>query len=401
METEKGGQVTNAPLAGIRVLDLSRLLPGGYCTMLLADLGADVIKVEEPGRGDYARWTPPHTPSGESAAHEALGRGKRSLTCNLRTEEGRQILRDLAARADVLVESFRPGVLDRLGVGYRVLQEINPGLVYVAISGYGQTGPYVTKAGHDINYLGYAGALSFSGHETTGPWQPGLQIGDLAGGMSGVIAVLGALRARDATGRGQFCDVSMTDVIMSWLSIHAGVFAATGVPPGLGSETLNGGLACYGVYRCADGRYVAVGALEQQFFAELLAGLGLGEDLRAWHLDGARQPELRARLEEVFATKPRDEWVRIFADRDACVAPVNDLTEAFQDPNARERGMVFDDRLPDGSVFSRLGVIPRFTGTPGSPGGHPSPLGGDTDTVLADLGRTAEQIAALRDAGVV
>ena len=393
--------MSGPPLSDIRVLDLTRLLPGGYCTMLLADLGADVIKVEQPGRGDYARWTPPYVSSGESAIHEALGRGKRSITCNLRAGDGRQILRDLVARSDVLVESFRPGVMDRLGVGYEALAEVNPGLVYVAISGYGQAGPYAAKAGHDIDYLAYAGALSFSGHPATGPWQPGLQIGDLAGGMAAVIAAMTALRVREATGRGQLCDVSMTDVVMSWLSIHAGSFAASNVAPAPGSTTLNGGLACYGVYRCADGGHVAVGALEPQFFAELLDGLGLGEDLREWHLDASRQGELRARLEEVFATKPRDEWVRILGNRDACVAPVQNLAEAFRDPHARERGMVFDDHLPDGTVFPRLGVVPRFGATPGSPGGHPSPFGADTARVLTELGRTAEQIASLRDAGVV
>lgn len=390
------------PLDGLRVLDLSRLLPGGYCTLVLADLGADVIKVEEPGRGDYLRWLPPYTATGEGGMHLALNRGKRSITVNLKTDAGRGLLRDLARSADVLVESFRPGVLDRLGVGYAPLRAVNPRLVYVAISGYGATGPYVGKAGHDIDYLAYAGALSFTGHPLTGPWQPGLQIGDLGGGgLIALVATLVALHVREQTGEGQFCDVAMTDGVLSWLSIHAGAFAATGVPPGPGTEWLNGGRACYGVYACADGRSVAVGALEPPFFAALLDGLGLPAELAAWHTNQARQPELRRRLEDVFITRARDEWLAVFADTDACVAPVADLAEAFADPSARARGMVVDSALADGTPFPRIGIVPRLAATPGRIGGFPSSLGADTKAVLGEIGRTAEQIAALRAAGAV
>lgn len=389
------------PLSGVRILDLCRLLPGGYATMLMADLGAEVIKVEEPGRGDYMRWMPPLTSTGEGAMHVALGRGKRSVSCNLRSEEGREVFRDLVAGADVVIESFRPGVLERLGVGYTRLSEINPRLVYAAISGYGQTGPYAATAGHDINYLGHAGALSFSGSSESGPHQPGLQIGDLAGGMAAVISVQSALRVRDAMGEGQFCDVSMTDVVLSWLTPHLASFAAAFVPPRPGTEVLNGGFACYRVYACADGRHVAVGALEPQFFAALLDGLGLPEELRAAHLDPDRQEELGKQLAAAFATRTRDAWMDVFAGRDACVGPVADLAEALDDRHARERGMVDDDQLPDGTPFPRTGVVPRLSATPGRQGGHPSPLGADTDDLLAEIGRSPEEVAALRDAGAV
>ena len=390
------------PLAGLRVLDLSRLLPGGYCTLLLADLGADVLKVEQPGKGDYLRWFPPYASTGEGAMHLALNRGKRSLTANLRSPEGRDVLRDLVRDADVLVESFRPGVMDRLGVGYEALREVNRRLVYVAISGYGVRGPYADKAGHDIDYLAYAGALSFTGSQQSGPWPPGLQIGDIGGGgLMAVVAILTALRVAERTGDGQLCDVSMTDGLLSWLSVHAGAYAATGLSPQPGREWLNGGLACYGVYRCADGRHLAVGALEPQFFAVLAKALGLPDEVRGWQRDPERQPDLRERITAVLATKPRDEWVHVLGGLDACVAPVLDVAEAFADPNARVRGMVVERRLPDGTTFPVVGVAPALSATPGGVGDWPSPLGADTDAVLAAIGRTPEQIAALHAAGAV
>ncbi len=380
------------PLAGLKVLDLSRLLPGGYATLLLADLGADVLKVEQPGRGDGIRGFPPLRADGESGMHLALNRGKRSITIDLRVPAGRDLLLQLVATGDVLVESFRPGVMDRLGVGFGALRETNPRLVYVAISGYGSDGPYRAVAGHDIDYLAYSGALSFTG-SVAGPHQPGLQIADIgAGGLLAVVATLAALRVRDRTGEGQFCDVAMTDGVLSWLSIHAGAYAVSGQQPRPGEGLLGGGFACYGVYTCADGRHLAVGALEPKFFAELLAVLGLPELFDA-QLDPARQGELRAALETAFGTRGRDAWMECFAGRDACVAPVLDLGEAFADPNARARGMVTGD--------GRIGVVPRLAATPGRVGGPPSPLGADTDAVLQELGRTAEQIAELRAAGVV
>ncbi|MDQ1712398.1 MAG: hypothetical protein QOE45_1848 [Frankiaceae bacterium] len=389
------------PLAGLRVLDLSRLLPGGYCTLLLADLGADVLKVEEPGKGDYLRWMPPYAATGEGAMHLALNRGKRSLTLNLALSQGRDLLVRLVRDADVLVESFRPGVMDRLGVGWEVLSRENERLVYAAISGYGADGPYARRAGHDINYLGYAGALSFSGHPDTGPWQPGLQIGDLGGGgLMAAVAILTALRVRDATGTGQFCDVSMTDGVLSWQTLAAGAFAATGVPPGVGTETLNGALACYGVYRCADGRHLTVGALEPQFFAALCAALDV-PDLVGWHLDPARQGELRARFEAVFATRSRDDWLAVLIPADCCVGPVNDLAEAYADPQVRARGMVTTHPLADGTPFAQVGVVPRLAATPGRVGAPASALGADTDAVLASLGCAPDEVAALRGAGVV
>src|SRR5947208_12415021 len=215
------------PLAGTRILDLTRLLPGGYCTLLLADLGADVVKVEEPGRGDYIRWTPPLV-EGQSAGHRALNRGKRSITLNLKSADGVALLHRLAERADVLVESFRPGVMDRLGAGFSSLREANPRLVYCAITGYGQEGPYRDRVGHDINYIGQGGVLGITGTAGGPPVVPGVQIGDLGGGgMAAALGILAALVERGGTGRGRFVDTAMLDGVVSWLTIHAGDFAAT------------------------------------------------------------------------------------------------------------------------------------------------------------------------------
>jgi crotonobetainyl-CoA:carnitine CoA-transferase CaiB-like acyl-CoA transferase len=389
-----------AALAGLRILDLTRLLPGGYATMLLADLGAEVLKIEEPTAGDYLRAFPPYLPDGVSGGFAALNRGKRSMTLNLRSADGAALLRDLAADADAVVESFRPGVMDRLGVGYEALRMVNPRLVYVAISGFGTDGPYAQVAGHDIDYLAYAGALSYTG-TTAGPAQPGVQIADVGGGgQMAVIALLAALQARARTGEGQFCDVSMTDGALSWQAMHIGFYAAGGDVPRPGGGLLGGGFACYGVYECADGRHVAVGALEPQFFRVLLEVLQLPE-LFAAHLDPSRQDELRERLTAAFAAKPREEWVAAFAGRDACVAPVLDLAEALADPGARARGMVLDEARPDGTTMPTVGVAPRLAGTPGRVGGPAPGLGEHTDEVLATLGRTPEQVAALHAAGVV
>jgi alpha-methylacyl-CoA racemase len=240
------------PLAGITVLDLTRLLPGGYCTLLLADLGAGVIKVEEPGRGDYLGRTP--LVEWERAAYKALNRGKRSITLNLKDERGRVVLRKLVEAADVLVESFRPGVLDRLGVGHEALSALNPALVYCAISGYGQDGPYRDRPGHDINYIGYGGVLSITGAPGGPPVLPGMQVGDMAGGMFGALGILAALLERRTTGRGSFVDAAILDGVVSWLSIHAGAFLAGADAPTPGPMPLAGTYACYRVYRARDGR---------------------------------------------------------------------------------------------------------------------------------------------------
>jgi crotonobetainyl-CoA:carnitine CoA-transferase CaiB-like acyl-CoA transferase len=266
------------PLEGVRVLDMSRLLPGGFCSLLLADFGAEVTKVEDTAAGDYVRWAPPAFEGAEDSAKGALfvalNRGKRSVRLDLKTEGGREALLRLVGDHDVLLESFRPGVLDRLGVGWERLREANPGLVLCAITGYGQTGPNVSRSGHDLNYLGLNGVLALSGDADGPPVQAGAQIADLGGGaLMAAFGILAALRHRDATGEGQVVDVSMFDGALSWLAMVAARVFAAGERPRRGAELLGGAIVCYRPYTCRDG-WVTLGALEPKFWAAFCAGVG-------------------------------------------------------------------------------------------------------------------------------
>ncbi|MDQ3951810.1 MAG: CoA transferase [Actinomycetota bacterium] len=393
--------MNGGPLAGLRVLDLTRLLPGGYATCLLADLGADVVKVEEPGRGDYIRLMPPMV--GETSAnHVALNRNKRSVTLNLKASEGRDAFEQLAGGFDVVVESFRPGVMDRLGVGWKRLSSLHPRLVYCAITGYGQDGPRAGAAGHDVDYAAYAGILGLTGEAGGPPVVPGVQIGDLAGGgMAAVIAILAALRARDATGQGDFCDVAMTDGLVSWLSIHAAAYFATGEVPRRGEMHLSGAYPCYRVYPAADG-WLAVGALEPQFWDALCSSVGRRDLSGDGFATGARRDEVVAELEDLFASLTRAEWMEHFGDADVCVAPVNDLAETFADEQVLHRDMLVESPLADGMPWRHVGVPVKLAGAPGDATRRPPPgLGEHTDEVLAQAGFDASRIERLRAAGVV
>ncbi|MBW3595112.1 MAG: CoA transferase [Actinobacteria bacterium] len=388
------------PLEDVRILDLTRLLPGGYATLLLADLGADVVKIEEPGKGDYIRWTPPIV--GEfSAAHIALNRNKRSMTLNLKSEQGRDIFRDLASSADVVIESFRPGVMDRLGVGWDALREANPGLVYCAISGYGQTGPRALVAGHDVNYIGYAGVLGINGEEGGRPVIPGVQIGDLAGGgMAAAVAVLAALFRKNVTGEGDFCDVSMADGALSWLTIHAGNFVATGEDPQRELMHLSGRYPCYRVYPAADG-HLSVGALEPQFWSELCAAIerpDLADDAFA---TGERRNEVVAELETLFAQKTRAEWMSVFAGRDVCVGPVNSFSETFADEQFAARDMIFEAEVPGAGPWTHVGnPLKVGSASPSEMRLPPPKMGEHTAALLAELAMS-DRIEELRGNGVV
>ena len=393
--------MTAGPLAGVRILDLTRLLPGGYATLLMADLGADVVKVEEPGKGDYIRWTPPMV--GEfSSGHIALNRNKRSLTLNLKSEEGRDVFRRLVPNFDVVIESFRPGVMDRLGVGWDVLRELNERLVYCAITGYGQTGPRAAAAGHDVNYTGYAGALSVIGPEEAQPVIPGVQVGDLGGGgMAAAIAVLAALHQRSLTGKGDFCDVSMTDGVVSWLSIHASEFFATGNVPRAERMHLSGAYPCYRIYPAADG-YMTVGALEPQFWArlcELLDRPDLAGDAFAM---GERRDEVIDDLAKLFSGRTRAEWMDVFGSEDVCVGPVNDFAEAFEDDQIVHREMVVETRLPSGEGVRSVGNPIKLDSLSGSTPQRPPPgMGEHTDEVLGEIDLSGAAIEALRASGTI
>lgn len=391
----------SGPLAGVRVLDLTRLLPGGYATLLLADLGAEVLKVEEPTKGDYIRWTPPM--AGDlSASHVALNRNKRSLTLNLKSDEGRRIFGSLVEHHDVVVESFRPGVMARLGVGWDELHARNPRLVYCAISGYGQDGPRAQTAGHDVNYIGHAGVLGIIGDEGGRPVIPGVQMGDLAGGgMAAVISILAALHRRERTGEGDFCDVSMMDGVVSWLSIHAGEFVATGDEPERGRMHLSGAYPCYRVYPAADG-WISVGALEPQFWATLCDAIDRSDLAGDAFAVGERRDEVVAELEGLFATRTRSEWMKLFEGRDVCVAPVNSFSEAFEDEQVRHRAMIVDGDVAGVGPWRHVGNPIKLASAPGDVGRLPPPrLGEHSDAVLDELGIGEAERTRLRSAGVI
>jgi alpha-methylacyl-CoA racemase len=393
------------PLEGLRVLDLSRLLPGGFCSLLLSDFGADVLKVEDTGMGDYVRWSPPHHEGAEQSAGSALflslNRGKRSIRVNLKSDEGREVLLRLVREADVLLESFRPGVLDRLGVGYERLREENPGLVYCAITGYGQDGPYRDRSGHDMNYLGLVGLLGLSGEAEGPPVQAAGQIADLGGGaLMAAFGILAALRERDRSGEGQFVDVSMADGSLSWLAMVAGQYLADGVVPRRGEGTLNGGLVCYRPYRCADG-WVTLGALEPKFWQAWCRGVGR-EDLIEKQFERPGSPA-HAEVEGVFAQRTRAEWQAFASEHDCCLEPVLDLDEALDSELVRARGMVAELDQPGVQQPVRLlGVPVKLSRTPGDANRRPGPgLGEHTDEVLRALGYDDERIAALKEGGAV
>jgi crotonobetainyl-CoA:carnitine CoA-transferase CaiB-like acyl-CoA transferase len=392
------------PLEGVRVLDLSRLLPGGFCSLLLADFGAEVLKVEDTGMGDYIRWSPPYyegaDDSAKSALYLSLNRGKRSVCVNLKEERGREVLLRLAREYDVLLESFRPGVLDRLGVGYERLREENPGLVYCAISGYGQDGPLRDRSGHDMNYLGLIGLLGLTGEAGGPPVQSAGQIADLGGGaLMAAFGILAALRERDRSGEGQFVDVSMSDGALSWLAMVAGQYLCDGNVPHRGDLPLAGAIACYRPYECADG-WVTLGALEPKFWQAWCRGVGR-EDLIERQFDRPGS-EGHAEVERIFRERTRTEWTEFASQHDCCLEPVLELDEALDSELVRAREMVVELEQPGAErPVRQLGVPVKMSRTPGGPQGPGPALGEDTDAVLDSLGYTPGEVEALKESGAV
>ncbi|MDQ6771777.1 MAG: CoA transferase [Candidatus Dormibacteraeota bacterium] len=381
-------------LTGLRVLDLTRLLPGAYCTLLLADMGADVVKVEEPGQGDYMRWYPPLA-DGQSVLFNALNRNKRSLTLNLKAEPGRDLFRALAARADVVVEGNRPGVMDRLGLGYEALRELNPRLVMCALTGYGQTGPWAQRAGHDLNYMAIAGALGLNAGRGQPPHPLGVQVADLGGGAQGAaVAILGALLevARGAPGR--FLDVSMTDGALAWLAMPLTQARAEGGGLERGLLRLTGRYACYGVYECADGGFLSVAALEPKFWLALCEALERPDLVPEQYAEGQAQERVRSDLAALLRSRPRDEWAARLAGLDVCCEPVLELDEVAEHPQVVARGLVRELRegveiapaVPQADGWRRLDA-PR--------------LGEHTAEILAEVGVSGDRLEEFSGAGVV
>jgi crotonobetainyl-CoA:carnitine CoA-transferase CaiB-like acyl-CoA transferase len=394
----------SAALSDVRVLDLTRLLPGGFCSLLLADFGADVVKVEDTGMGDYVRWAPPYYGSEEqqalgtrSALYLALNRGKRSIRLDLKSDAGREALLRLAGEYDVVLESFRPGVLDKLGCGYEALHEANPRIVYCAITGYGQTGPNTQRAGHDMNYLGLNGLLGLTGEPDRRPIQSGGQIADLGGGaLMAAFGVMAALRERERSGEGQLVDVSMTDGSLAWLAMVAAQYLCDGEVPQRGRGSLNGGIACYLPYEAADG-WVTCGALEPKFWRNFCEGVDRPDLIEKQF--AAPDSEDGQAIAAVFAERTRDEWLAFNNEHDAMIEPVLQLDEALDSQLVAEREMVVEMEQPDLGPVRLLGVPIKLDRTPGD-AARPAPaLGEHTAAVLGEGGFSEEEVTALIESG--
>ncbi|MGG3855460.1 CaiB/BaiF CoA-transferase family protein [Caldifermentibacillus hisashii] len=369
------------PLQSIRVLDLSRLLPGPFCTMLLADFGAEVIKIEAPELGDYARHYEPKIDENSVMFH-SLNRNKKSVTLDLKTDEGKDQFLQMVGKADVVVESFRPGVMKRLGLDFPVLEKINPRLIYCAISGYGQTGPYAEMPGHDINYISYAGLLELMGEKDGKPIVPAVQVADLAGGAyPAVTGILLALLEREKSGKGQFIDISMMDGVISLLQSTLPNYLMKNIPSKRGEQMLSGGLACYEVYQTKDGRWLAVGALEMKFWRIFCQKLGKPEWIPLLNEPDEVQYKLKHDIQTVMYTKTLAEWMDIFEDAEACVSPVLNFAELVNHPQVQARKM-FEAIEQDGIPVKHIGIPVKLSRTPGKIRAAAPKLGEHTEYYL-------------------
>ncbi len=392
----------SGPLASLKILDFSTLLPGPFASLLLADMGAEVLRVESPDRVDLTRVLPPHV-DGTSASHAYLNRNKDSIGLNLKTPEALDVVRRLVREYDIVIEQFRPGVMDKLGVGYAALREINPQLIYVSVTGYGQTGPYRDRAGHDINYLALSGLASYTGRRASGPVPLGMQVADVAGGsMHAVAGLLAAVIHRQQTGEGQHVDISMTDCVFSLNAMAGAACLAADQEPGLESTMLNGG-SFYDYYQTRDGRWMAVGSLEPQFMQQLCELLGCPE-LVAMGLSPLPQDRERVKqaLQDAFVREDLTHWQARFATIDACVEPVLNLSEAADHPQLRARGLVQSVPLPGGDRTQRQIACPIVFGSGiDAPRHIGKQVGEDTMRVLRELGLSVEEIEGLRAAGAL
>lgn len=387
-------------LEGIRVLDLSRMLPGPYASMMLGDLGAEIIKVEEVKIGDPTRWSPPII-GNQGAAFLQVNRNKKSIAIDLKQPEGRDIFLKLASRADCVLEQFRPGVVDRLGIGYAAVSEINPRIIYCSLTGFGQDGPHRSRSGHDLSYLALSGVLGLTTDERGRPVIPGVQVADLAGGMIAAFAILAALMARLRTGRGQYVDVSMFDVMLSMLPVPAAhQFGGKAIEVG-GKYGLTGAYPFYNVYETSDGKFMTLGALEPKFWADFCRRVNR-EDLIARQFDdGERRENLFEEVRAIFKSRTQSEWVALVRDADCCCEPVLSMAEAFEHAQTLAREMVREAEHLTAGKINQLGFAYKLNDTPPRIS-RPSPaLGEHTEELLAALGIDEQERHRLGKSGVI
>jgi crotonobetainyl-CoA:carnitine CoA-transferase CaiB-like acyl-CoA transferase len=386
-------------LQGITVIDLTGLLPGPLATRILGDFGAEVIKVEGPG-GELGRLVGPRVRS-EPGPFLVLNTNKKSICLNLKEEKGRRIFLRLAAGADIILETFRPGVVDRLGIGYKDIESINPRIIYCSLSGFGQDGPWRERPNHDINYLALTGLLDIMGAGGANPIVPASQIGDITGSLLSVVGILLALHERERTGKGQFVDVAMMDATLLALSVYFGDYLATGVPPGRGRELLNGGYACYNVYETKDGLFMSLGSVEPHFWAAFCRLVNKEELIARQFSDPAPQSAMIGEIARVFRNKTQDEWVRLTKDENFPCEPVLSLDKAVTHPQVLSRRMVTEIDHPTEGRINQLGVAIKLSASPGALA-RPAPLLGEhTREILGRLGYSPDEIALFYKEGVI
>ncbi|CAM2069898.1 CoA transferase [Sulfidibacter corallicola] len=388
--------LAKGPLTGVRILDFTRLYPGPLATMLMAEMGADVIKLEDPARPDHMRQYPPFV-GDQAAGHLAVNRSKRSLAIDTGNERGQAVIRRLLPEFDVFIEGFKPGVMAAMGLDFENTSAINPRLIQVSVTGFGHTGPYRDKAGHDLNYIGYSGLLDGNRDGNGTPILPGAQVADVAGGAyMAVIGTLAALRARDAGGKGQHVDVAMLDGVLPLLSLQlAHMQAATGGEQ-RPVDLLSGGLPAYGVYRCKDDKWIALGMLEPKFWKRFCGCVGKPDWVGRHFEMGIAGKGLREELSALFATRTRDAWVALTEEANACLSPILTSSELAADAQLQARGMLPEPSPPKGLRFFGAGIPLKFSGTPGTMRGPAPELGADTEAVLRDLGMNPEEIESLK-----
>jgi crotonobetainyl-CoA:carnitine CoA-transferase CaiB-like acyl-CoA transferase len=387
------------PLSGIRILDLTQLYPGPLATMMLADMGADVVRLEHPNRPDNIHYLPPFIGK-ESAAYLTLNRSKRSLALDTGNEEGRKVFFDLVKTADVVMEQFRPGVLEKIGIGYEQAAPFNPRIIYVSITGFGQDGPYRKKAGHDINYLALGGLLSQvkKGKEMV---LPGFQTADVVGGgYMGIIACLGALWHREKTGKGQKVDVSMTDGIMPMLTLQLAQYWGSG-ESGEIMNPFDGSFPFYGVFECADGKHVSLGALEQKFWTGFCQMAGKPEWLPLQFATGDEKRRVREEIARFFKSKPREEWLKLAEVHDICLSSIHEMEDLEKDPQLQARQMIVEMEHENGLKLKGVGIPIKFSDSkPDQP--EPAPaVGQDSIEILKEAGYSEERIKELLEKGIV
>lgn len=376
------------PLKNTRVLDLTRLLPGPYCTMLLADFGAEVIKVEDPKMGDYARYYETKLDE-DSALFHSLNRNKKSVCLDLKSEDGKDNFLRMVEMADVVVESFRPGVMERLGLGYETLKIVNPGLIYCAVTGYGQTGPYKEQPGHDINYLSYAGLLNLMGEKDGKPIVPAAQIADIGGGaLPATVGILMALLEREKSGKGQSIDISMMDGVISWLQTVLPNYLSNHTPANRGEQMLSGGLAAYAVYETRDSRWISVGALEPKFWEAFCHGIGRSDFIPQLFAPLHEQHRLKHEIQTIIYQQTLSEWLEVFSENETCVSPVLTLEEMMEDPQVMAREIIQTVKHTTLGTIKQIGIPIKLSDTPGGIRTQAPKLGEHTEEILKEMETT-------------